>query len=458
MHPIDQVFMGALQGSEMDPPSDSWYNITRELDRKKQVPMLNAFRLLAASVALAISFGGGYYWAMHRNVSRQAVASTQPKSEMSAPVVTGNAVPVAAAGTGNARSISSGNSGNHKQTDPANNPVSSVSGGVINTQKDNDQQLLTEPAPVRLSPLLALVKGTPAVSAAVVFPGDYGTAQAAANDEKEIVYDNTGNNNTKHSITKWSLGGQVSPLYAFRSTKTENAGAGMGTTAGSQTENGLLSYGGGLNVEFKASRRWSVASGLYYSRMGQSVQGSEMYAASVASNAVDAVFLSSPKNATNVYIYRNSMGTIESRSAGTSAYGGIAPSTVQNVLISTSDQSVNLVQSMDFLEIPVLVRYKVIDRKLGLHLLGGIATNILTGNRVQIDQGSGLENYGRTIGLTTFNYSSTLGVGLDYSFNNNLRMNLEPAFKYYLNSINTNSSVDTHPYSFGIYSGISYSF
>jgi hypothetical protein len=65
---------------------------------------------------------------------------------------------------------------------------------------------------------------------------------------------------------------------------------------------------------------------------------------------------------------------------------------------------------------------------------------------------------GRTEGLNPLTVSSSLGMGLGYNFSNKVSLNLEPTFRYYLNPFNSSNGSTNHPYSFGVFSGISYKF
>jgi hypothetical protein len=49
-------------------------------------------------------------------------------------------------------------------------------------------------------------------------------------------------------------------------------------------------------------------------------------------------------------------------------------------------------------------------------------------------------------------------MGMEYSFTKNLSLNLEPTFRYYLNPFSGTEGSTIHPYSFGLFSGISYKF
>ena len=65
---------------------------------------------------------------------------------------------------------------------------------------------------------------------------------------------------------------------------------------------------------------------------------------------------------------------------------------------------------------------------------------------------------GKTEGLNLMTLSSSLGMGMEYNFSNKLSLNLEPTFRYYLNPFNELAGSNIHPYSFGIFSGVSYKF
>jgi len=106
----------------------------------------------------------------------------------------------------------------------------------------------------------------------------------------------------------------------------------------------------------------------------------------------------------------------------------------------------------------MILRYKLIDRKLGFNLLGGMSTNFLVGSNVYFQEDGTKEKIGKTTDIKTVNYSSIIGFGVDYAISKRLNINFEPTFRYYLNSINISSSINSHPYSMGIFTGISYYF
>jgi hypothetical protein len=67
-------------------------------------------------------------------------------------------------------------------------------------------------------------------------------------------------------------------------------------------------------------------------------------------------------------------------------------------------------------------------------------------------------NVGKTEGLNPLMVSSSLGMGMEYNISDKFSLNLEPTFKYYLNPFGEFSGLKSQPYSFGVFSGLSYKF
>jgi hypothetical protein len=49
-------------------------------------------------------------------------------------------------------------------------------------------------------------------------------------------------------------------------------------------------------------------------------------------------------------------------------------------------------------------------------------------------------------------------MGMEYNFSGRLSLNLEPTFRYYITPLGGVAGSSIHPYSIGIFSGISYKF
>jgi hypothetical protein len=114
-------------------------------------------------------------------------------------------------------------------------------------------------------------------------------------------------------------------------------------------------------------------------------------------------------------------------------------------------------QNLSYLELPIILRYKIVDKTLDFNIIGGVSYNMLLNNSVYTIVDGGKYPIGETDGLNILTVSSSLGMGMEYNLSKKFSLNLEPTFRYYLNPYNTPGTT-THPYSFGIFSGVSYKF
>lgn len=114
-------------------------------------------------------------------------------------------------------------------------------------------------------------------------------------------------------------------------------------------------------------------------------------------------------------------------------------------------------QQIGYLEVPVEVNYALLDRKFGIDLIGGLSSLFLTDNSVVLQSSGKTTELGEANNINSVNFSTNVGLGLNYKFTDRLKLNVEPVFKYHLNTFNDTSG-DFSPYSFGVYSGFSFKF
>jgi hypothetical protein len=243
---------------------------------------------------------------------------------------------------------------------------------------------------------------------------------------------------------KWAIGGQAGPQYSYRQIGSKTSTQ-ENLDLYNDSEAGLMAYAGGINIAYKPARRLSIQSGVYYSKIGQS-------SPALVIQSVDNIYSLIPGS--------EDMITSEPTLRIASSTGSIPkPDNSEAIANSTGDnlyqdvRSVN--QYMEFIEVPLIARYAIIDRKINFHVLGGISTNFLIASPVYLDNG---DYYSETTDLNIVNYSSTLGLGLGYTFSSKVVFSLEPQFKYYIKKINSSSQTDVHPYSLGVFTGVTYIF
>jgi hypothetical protein len=254
---------------------------------------------------------------------------------------------------------------------------------------------------------------------------------------------------------RWAIGTQVSPLYSYRNLEIKDESMKRADYY-NQAESGTLAYSGGLNVNYSPTRRISVQSGLYYSRYGVSVDQAYFFENTPTADV---------PSTTKFYSVSNSSGTIDIAD-NTSVYyiTNYGQRNNHNMSSGSYDElslqvnSGEVIQNFEYIEIPLVLRYRLIDRKIGFNFLGGLSTNLLVSSNTYYNEDGNKEKIGETTDIKPFNYSSIIGIGIDYAISKRFNINLEPTFRYYLNSINESSSIGSHPYSLGVFTGVRYYF
>jgi hypothetical protein len=114
-------------------------------------------------------------------------------------------------------------------------------------------------------------------------------------------------------------------------------------------------------------------------------------------------------------------------------------------------------QKMGYLEVPLEVSYKLLSKRFGVDIIGGLSTLFLNQNEVYIKSTGFTMKIGEASNLNFVHFSTNIGLGLKYSFFKRFDARVEPLFKYQLSTYSSGAG-NFKPYVFGIYSGISYHF
>ncbi|MBK3515822.1 outer membrane beta-barrel protein [Carboxylicivirga marina] len=256
-------------------------------------------------------------------------------------------------------------------------------------------------------------------------------------------------NEVSKKRTSLSIGGVVSPAYNSKM----NTGGGSPVMASSNVkvnENGINSMGGGVQLRLSTGSRWSFDTGVLYAQVGQEVSNTNSY------QPFRSV-IGSADELSNAGV-ANSMGTIivKNPSPMSDAQSGKANLIeASNGYASLSSMS-SVKQTLDYLEVPMMARYSLIKNFPYLSLAGGISSNFLVNNTAYALDGEEQEKIGETSDIKPFVLSSSVGLGLELPVFKSLRLNLEPRFKYFLNSVSSNDDFNFQPYSFGIYGGVTF--
>ncbi len=256
----------------------------------------------------------------------------------------------------------------------------------------------------------------------------------------------------------WKIALLFQPAYS--SYSAGYAGSYGGNAASAEAPL-MASLGGGLSVQYRAARRWSVESGMNYSRAtGQNSRaggGATLY-------HLDATLQEGLKYYSSAVSLNQGELTMNS-AAGVIRFSSTPPEasliTSPNGFYGTNTAMFSpseFTQAFDFMEIPLTVRYRLLDRSVGVELLSGIATNVLFGNHVYMGNPAERQKVGSTRDISTFSFSGLAGLAISAPVAGHFSLSLEPRAIYSLNSINHGGEVDFRPWRIALFSGISYQF
>jgi hypothetical protein len=259
---------------------------------------------------------------------------------------------------------------------------------------------------------------------------------------------------TKKQKTKVEFGGSYSPVYSFRQTSETNPYF-PNTNKNIPEETGIVYGGGGLNVNVKFKKNVSVETGVKYAKLGHRIDNPEI------SNSI----FSPPDYGSQVVINQvflgNSMGTVTLNEKYLAKNDGNnippAPPATLNV-VDNKPLNTSIEQNLDYLEVPLTLRYYLLDDKFAISMAAGLSANFLINNSFYLKTNNIKEKIGETDGISNLTMSAHAGISLNVPVFKRLSLQVEPRINYFIQEINKDFTYKYRPYSFGIYSGLKYEF
>ncbi len=460
---IDRNFREKLENFSVDPPAHVWSGIRGQLKQNARRRRIIYIRWVSAAAAILLAFLGGWYF--NRNAETQPTITTEksaiqsneisPKEETGSEP--GNGVPVVPDHEMIASSTKTKKKETEKQKTASEKPGETVLVAA-------SQSLRGELQPLRFingrEPIFNLKQKIEIQSIKIK------QASVSVNElteaDRALIAENTSRiSSERQNESRWKLGMMVSPGY---SSQVESHSQSYASNMTYSSSNGNANVTGGISIQMRTGKRWSVESGVYYDQNGQKSQHS-LQLSGTPDRYIDASVNAAPGYyATSVSIQNSNV--VMNSAAGIIAFDKTPPGTevsgsfesgalsAPQTLVSSGDFS----QVFDFVEIPLYLRYKIVDSRFGVEMMGGINAAMLVGNNAYLDNEYGLQNIGKTQDISSFNLSGTVGIGLNYQLGNHFSLTAEPRFNYFLSSINNNSNVDFRPYRLGFYTGVYYEF
>lgn len=238
---------------------------------------------------------------------------------------------------------------------------------------------------------------------------------------------------------RWNVAPNVAPVYY----SSLGNGSSIDPSFTDNPQKGDVNMSYGVQVSYALNKRLSVRTGVNNVDLSYSTSDIIVGTGPVAV-ALRSVDYGSSQNVLTAI----DRATFES-AASTSDFGEITTKSTQG--------DARLIQNLSYYEVPLELKYAVIDSKFGVNIIGGVSTLFLGDNEISIKADNFNNVLGEANNLSSVSFSTNVGLGLDYKLSKKFTFNIEPMFKYQLNPY-TDSSVNFKPYYLGVYSGLSFKF
>ncbi|EIJ38403.1 hypothetical protein JoomaDRAFT_1388 [Galbibacter orientalis DSM 19592] len=475
---IERLFQEKFKDFDTAPPENMWERIDASLDKKakqdrKVIPIWWKLGGAAAAIALLILFGDLFFNSSENTLPNSNIITNteqETNKENGKNTLDENSI----IKTNDAVANSANKTSEEKLTNSeGNNPKTAItntnSGIAVQNSSDGNTAIRNPKKPDEEANLVKnnLVANTTPESKS---ESEQNTVNKNIIEKQSIAENNTEDespsekkdNNEKKSLldvvaemekekelvavkepknSRWTVNPNVAPVYYNSLSK----GSPINSEFSSNAKEGVINMSYGINVAYNVSKRLSVRSGINNVNMGYSTNdvnfGPAVFGASQSLSTID---FKSSETSLNV-----------SSSDKSPSFSPNSNSQFEAKTENVSEGSMK--QEFGYIEVPMELKYRLVDKRFGINIIGGMSSLFLTSNEVSIQSSSLTTEVGEANNLNGLSFSTNIGVGLDYQLSNKLLFNLEPMFKYQLNTFSREDG-GFSPYILGVYTGLSFKF
>ena len=486
---IDNLFRNASKEFEKEPPLYAWDKLNNDLDKKKKKKKILYFYRIAASIAIILSFLGGYYISNYNKNNTKDFASNNVlrknkkdasfkkeshitlkkinlntsdssrnqsqifEQEKTSVVYTANNI---VNKNINKETLINKNDIqqhiNKYQIKQDTNPKFNISNEIVSVKNNDTLKKETNISPDNLTVLIQDKGNTK--TKADSFP------QKVQFNKIELININNPIVLNDVKVGKWSVEGQVTPAYSSKNN-SENS-----SSTGDFKDKPVMTYSGGFKIDYNNKRKYSIETGVLYTSLGIENAYSDIYINKDLIlnggniNGGDIPLVGSSGNYPNlIYNIETSSGDLELNSEDF-PLADIADN--QN---STQDSNYyiypanySILQKYQFIEIPLIFKYKLIDKKIGVNISVGLCAAYLIRNKSYANIDNKKYDINNNKSIDNFMYSCVFGIGLKYPIYKEISMNFEPNIKYALKPIYKSNISKYVPYLISLSMGVCYDF
>lgn len=252
------------------------------------------------------------------------------------------------------------------------------------------------------------------------------------NKEKNI----TKEQNTKPE-NRWYIKPNMAPVY-FNSL---GEGSSLSAQFNSNKKSGDINFSYGIKAAYALNNKLRIRTGINKLDLGYSTN--DVY-------AYDNLGEQTSTNLIKNIDFTPNNENITLITGGSFALGQL-PTVLSNLVEGSIDQK------LGFIEVPIELEYKLSQRKMGITIVGGFSALFLNQNEIYATLNGRSRLLGKATNINNTSFSANLGIGVDFKLSEKFNFNLEPTFKYQLNTFSETTG-NFNPYFIGLYSGLSFKF
>lgn len=436
---FEEHWKSAFEGAEQPPSDRVWWSIENTLTQAEGGTMKRKLifykRLAAASVVLALVLAGSTTYFLNESHPERAVTKTEKTEVQPESITLTNNQGVEAGNTVNAPNTASGNKHDNEPDNKLNskpdlrvNEIQGQSAAYLSNKQVSENTLL--PADGAVHPLQRFgiaasdplaqhyntnlrTKGTlREVTIVRILPARPASMMADTRNRKDVKENLwAAVNASAGSYTPYT---QSDRSQSFLMSSQPGSFSNLVPVSSSANPRGNA-YSVGVNMGTRLARRWVLQGGISYLNQSQG------YISNFAAVGVN----------------NSSMAMVSDYTAARESL----------TLSPTSTYSINSVSEL--VSVPVQAGYLLINRKFGLQLNSGIATDMFIRNTLT-DKSGQLNSFSESAGsdspYNSFSWSALGGTELSYKIGRQYRVSVAPGFRYALTPLLKAGSENTNPF------------
>lgn len=464
---IDRLFQESFKDFEVEAPKNAWGNIENRLSNKSKTPVFPLWQKIGAAAAvIAVLIIAGSQWLIGIQVSNtnNSIVDTpkenkQPSSEIFVIPSDDEAGPQNNQDNAVAETISdekpstSVNISQPSRLSPLQNRSTLRTNGQMpntssaqalnrqtsankNNRISSSNSNIVELRPFITSKPLVMTKNHLNPSDLVL---DRTTTISAPKTQSLVkvaqqLYEDKNTKNTSTEKKSWFIKPQISPTFYGNLGE----GSAIDDNLAQNASQGQVNMAYGVNVAYQINDKIKVRSGV--NRVNLNYSTSDIF-------LIAGAGYSSFNNADLNTGFQSSLLTSQQ-------LDNLIP---EGITARIPSETSELQQQLGYIEIPMELEYKLLDKAININVIGGASTLLLNNNSLEVQTGNISTPIGEANNLNDISFSTNFALGFDYDISERLMLNLEPTFKYQINTFQSGTT-DFQPYFFGVYSGVIFKF